>query len=54
MIADLRCEEHNVFLGKYRGVTEDLRAGKIDVEFQVEGGRAAGFSEENLHFQVVR
>ncbi len=54
MIADLRCQEHNAFLGKYRGVAEDLRAGKIEVEFQVEGGSATGFSEENLHFQVVR
>jgi CubicO group peptidase (beta-lactamase class C family) len=53
MIADLRCQEDNMFLGKYRGVTEDLRAGKIEVAFQVEGGRVTGFSEEYLHFQVV-
>ena len=53
MIADLRCQEDNIFLGKYRGVTEDLRAGKIEVAFQVEGGRVTGFSEEYLHFQVL-
>ena len=53
MIADLRCQEDNAFLGRYRGVTEDLRAGKIEVAFQVEGGRVTGFSEEYLLFQVV-
>jgi len=53
MIADLRCEEGGTFLGKYRGVTEDLRRGKIEIEFQVEGGRVTGFSEEYLAFQVV-
>jgi CubicO group peptidase (beta-lactamase class C family) len=53
MIAELRCQQDNVFLGKYRGVTEDLRAGKIEVGFQVEGGRVTGFSEENLLFQIV-
>jgi CubicO group peptidase (beta-lactamase class C family) len=53
MIADLRCQEGNAFLGKYRGVTEDLRAGKIEVGFQVEGGRVTGLSEKYLLFQAV-
>jgi CubicO group peptidase (beta-lactamase class C family) len=53
MIADLRCQEDNAFFGKYRGVTEDLRAGKIEVGFQVEGGRVTGFSEKYLRFQAV-
>jgi CubicO group peptidase (beta-lactamase class C family) len=53
MILDLRCQEDNVFLGKFRGVAEDLREGKVEVAFQVEGGSVTGFSEENLLFQVV-
>jgi CubicO group peptidase (beta-lactamase class C family) len=53
MIVDLRCQEDNVFLGKFRGVTEDLRGGKIEVGFQVEGGKVTGFSEGDLLFQVV-
>jgi hypothetical protein len=53
MIVDLRFEEKNTFLGRYRGVTEDLRRGKFEIGFQVEGGRVTGFSEEYLHFKVV-
>jgi CubicO group peptidase (beta-lactamase class C family) len=53
MLADLRCEEDDVFLGKFRGVPEDLRGGKVEVAFQVEGGRVTGFAEEDLLFQAV-
>jgi hypothetical protein len=53
MILDLRCEEDNTFLGKYRGVAEDLRERKVEIAFQVEGGRVTGFSERELYFQVV-
>jgi hypothetical protein len=53
MIVNSRCEEEDTFLGRYRGVTEDLRGGKIEIRFQVDGGRVAGFSEPELHFQAV-
>jgi CubicO group peptidase (beta-lactamase class C family) len=53
MMVDLRCEEDDTFLGKYRGIAEDLREGKIEIRFQVEGNRVTGFSEPALHFQVV-
>jgi CubicO group peptidase (beta-lactamase class C family) len=53
MILDLRCEEDNTFLGKYRGVAEDLREGKVEIAFQVERGRVTGFSEQELYFQAV-
>lgn len=53
MIVDLRCEEGDTFLGRYRGVSEDLRLGKSELAFQVEGGRVTGFSEEYLLFQRV-
>jgi hypothetical protein len=53
MMLDLRCEEDNTFLSKYRGVAEDLREGKVEIAFQVEGGRVTGFSEQELYFQAV-
>ncbi|MGH6920751.1 MAG: serine hydrolase, partial [Geminicoccaceae bacterium] len=53
MILDLRCEEDNTFLGKFRGVAEDLREGKVEIAFQVEGGRITGFSERELYFQAA-
>jgi Domain of unknown function (DUF3471) len=53
MILDLRCEEDDTFLGKYRGIAEDLREGKVAIAFQVDGGRVTGFSEQELYFQVA-
>ena len=53
MIVDLRCEEGETFLGRYRGVAEDLREGKVEIAFQVEGGDVTGFAEGELLFQRV-
>ena len=53
MVLDLRCEGSNVFLGKFRNETEDLRDGKLKLEFQVEDGKVRGFSEDVLTFRSV-
>jgi hypothetical protein len=53
MMVDLRCEEKDTFLGRYRGVTEDLRLGKIEVGSKSKAGDVTGFSEGELLFHPV-
>ena len=53
MILDLRCEQGDTFLGKYRGVAEDLREQKLEIAFQADAGKITGFSEDVLTFQAV-
>ena len=50
MTLDLRCQEGNIFLGKYRNVAEDLRSGKVKLDFQIENGKITGFAEGELIF----
>ena len=53
MILDLRCQGSNGFLAKFRDGTQDLRDGKLKLEFQVEDGKVTGFSEDALTFRPV-
>lgn len=52
MVLDLRCQEASTFLGKYRGIVEDLGEGKLEIVFRTENGKVTGFSEGELTFQV--
>jgi CubicO group peptidase (beta-lactamase class C family) len=53
MVLDLRCQGSNGFLGKFRDKTQDLRDGKLKLEFQVQDGKVTGFSEDTLTFRSV-
>ena len=45
---DLVYSDGDQFLGKYRNAAEDLRSGKVDLEFAIKEGAATAFTEENL------
>ena len=53
MVLDLRCEKGDTFLGKYRNAANDLRDGKLEIEFQTADGKVTGFSEGELTFKAV-
>lgn len=53
MVLDLRCQGSNGFLAKFRNKTQDLRDGKLKLQFQIEDGKVTGFSEDALTFQSV-
>ena len=50
MILDLRFQEGNTFLGKYRNIALDLREGKVKLDFHIENGKITGFAEGELIF----
>jgi len=54
MTLDLRCEKGNTFLGKTRSNVDDLREGKVEIEFETKDGKVTGFSEGELKFQPMR
>jgi CubicO group peptidase (beta-lactamase class C family) len=53
MVLDLRCEKHNTFIGKHRSAVDDLFLGEVGIAFEVKDGKAVGFSEDEMNFQVV-
>jgi len=53
MTLDLRCEKANTFLGKSRSKVDDLREGKVEIEFETKDGRVTGFSEGELKFHPI-
>jgi CubicO group peptidase (beta-lactamase class C family) len=48
MILDLHCQGANGFLGKFRSATQDLRDGKMKLEFEVVDGEVRGFFEDDI------
>jgi len=53
MTLDLRCEKANTFLGKTRSKVDDLREGKVEIEFETKDGRVIGLSEGELKFHPI-
>ncbi len=53
MTLDLRNEKANTFLGKTRSAVDDLREGKVQIEFETKDGKVTGFSEGELDFDLL-
>lgn len=51
---DLRCEKDNEFLGRITDPLDDLRNGKVNVDFVVRDGRVTGLRDGPLELERVR